>query len=277
MPFVRREANDLGSFSCKLQVYMTDNDAGERSFTRARFRLVNTNSLSRKRANRSAPQSTYVWTLDDPSMIGMPDVSVDEGAKVFAIALSMQTQRFLHSPVILSTVAVPAVERSGPDFLVGGIRTVLSSPGTGSHPNIIDERKFAAAARCLRTVWSVRSSRGDILRESLNSYWDALHTVQRRGRILSLWAAFERAINDDGERRPGKKFDRHAARATGIEAQEIGSLRDLTRFLKHADVVVKPPADVTESIASDSRRIKELADRAIAARLDIELPVTYTR
>lgn len=253
----------------KLQAYMADNDAGDRSFIRIRLRLVNAHHLSRRPANPRAPQSTYIWTLGDGSVIGLPDLDDRDAAKVFAIALSVQSWRFLHSPVILSTVAVPEYKPLGPSL---GVSTTLISAR-----RVLDERSFVEAADKLKAVWIMGGARGDILREAVNSYWDALHSVQRRSRFLNLWAAFERAVNDDGIQRTGKKFDSHAAGVTGWEAAEITPLRDLSRWLKHADTVRKLPSQVARNMGQDSAKVKQLADRAIAARLGFALSTTYSR
>lgn len=253
----------------KLQAYMADNDVGEMMSTRARFRLVNKQHLSRRPANPRAPQSTYTWALDDSSIIGLHVLDDHDAAKVFAIALSMQTWRFLHSPVILNTVADL---KYAPGGMFGTIRLKHTSPQW-----VLDERSFVAAAEGLKAVFTVPEARGDILREAVNSYWDALHSVQRRSRLLSLWAAFERAVNDDGRRRDGAKFDCHAAIATGCTENDIEPLRRLTTWLKHADAVTKVPHEITENIGRSSASVKRLADRAIAARLGFALSAFYSR
>ena len=251
----------------KLQAYMADNDVGKRSFQTVRLRLANARVLSRRRANRGAPLSTYLWSLEDAAVIGLRDLDERDAAKIFAIGLSVQSWRFLHSPVILSTVAALDYD---PGTDVGRVSIKLTSPTV-----VLDEQLFLQAAQGLKAAWMIPGSRGDILREAINSYWDALHAVLRRSRILSLWAALEKAVNDDGKSRPGGSFDRHAATATGWEEADIKRLRDLTRWLKHSNVVAKPPPGITDDMDRDASKVKQLADRAIASRLNFPLSTVY--
>ena len=244
---------------------MADNDAHDTGSTRMKLRLVKTrHRLSRRATNTTARQSTNLWTLHDGTIVGLPDLDQRHAARVFAIALSVQSWRFLHSPVIISTVSELDLGRIPP------LTTQMTSPRV-----LLDVDRFAAAAEGLTSVWTMDGPRGEILREALNSYWDALHSVHRRARILNLWAAFEKAVNDDGERRTGRNFDRHASEATTWEKTEIHRLRDLTRWLKHPDVIAELPDGVRENIPVDAGRIKRLTDLALADRLEFDLSAAY--
>jgi len=253
----------------QLQAFMVDNDAGERSRTEVPIELVNSRSLHLTPACQVAPQSTYVWTLDDARMIGFPDIDERKAAKVFAIALSVQAWRFLHSPVILSTVSLLHIIRGG-RVRTGGVGSSLSS-----RPITIDEDSFIEAAKRLKTAWTMEESRGRIMREAMNTYWDALHSVHVRSRFLSLWAALERAVNDDGVKRTGDKFDTHAARITSFRPGDIKPLRDLNNWLKHADRVQRHEAETAAKKGVRSQMLKKLVDQSIAARLGFVLSPTY--
>lgn len=261
--------SQLTSAKFELQAFMTDNDAGERSGTEVPLELVDARVMHCVPADQPAPQSTYDWTLDDATVIGVPDIDHRDAAKVFAIALSMQAWRVLHSPVILSTVSLLHTVRRGRLF-AGGVGTKLTSRVV-----TVDEGSFVEAAQALKRVWTMEGERGKIMREALNSYWDALHSVRTRSRFLSFWAAFERAVNDDGKRRDSTRFDDHAASATSFNSGEIGRLRGLTRLLKHADALGRADTTLPQHMGPDSAKLKRLVDRSLAARLGFSLSAIY--
>ena len=241
--------SQLTSAKFQLQAFMVDNDAGERSRTEVPIELVNSRSLHLTPAGQVAPQSTYDWTLDDARMIGFPGIGERKAEKVFAIALSVQAWRFLHSPVIVSTVSLLHIVRRG------RVRTGLVGASLRSPPNTIDENSFIEAAKGLKTAWTMDESRGKIMREAMNSYWDALHSVHVRSRFLSLWAALERAVNDDGVTRTGHKFDTHAASITSFSPGDIKPLRNLNSWLKHADRVKRLEAETAAEKGVHSQRL----------------------
>jgi hypothetical protein len=253
----------------QLQAFLADNDAGEKAWTVAPIELVNHRLLHCALADQPAPQATYDWTLDDATVIGLPDIDHRDAAKVFAVALSVQSWRVLHSPVILSTVSLLHIVRRGLLF-TGGVGTKLTTRVV-----TVDEGAFVEAGQALKSVWIMGEERGKVMREALNSYWDALHSVRARSRFLNLWAAFERAVNDDGRRRDAGKFDEHAASATSFGSEEIKPLRDLTRQLKHADALVRADTTLPQNMGPESARLKRLVDHALAARLRFSLSATY--
>jgi hypothetical protein len=261
--------SQLTSAEFQLQAFMVDNDGGERSGTEVPIELVNSRSLHLTPAGQAAPQSTYVWTLDDARMIGFPDIEERKAAKVFAIALSVQAWRFLHSPVILSTVSLLHIVRRG------RVRTGLVGSSLRSAPITIDEDSFIEAASRLKTVWTMGGIRGKIMREAMNSYWDALHSVHVRSRFLSLWAALERAVNDDGVKRAGDRFDGHAASITSFSPGDIKPLRNLNNWLKHPDRVKRDEAETAAKKGVRSQTLKKLVDQSVSARLGFALSPTY--
>jgi hypothetical protein len=252
----------------KLQAYMADNDAGAGGFTRIRLRLVNAHRLSRRRANPKAPQSTYVWALDDRTIVGLPDLDSHQAAKVFAIALSVQSRRVLHSPVILNTVTVPEYSRRGP--------SLRASPMLISPRYTVDERFFVEAATALKAVWGMSGDWGRLMRAAINAYWDALHAVQTRSRFLSLYAALELLVNALPKEEKGGRFDKKAAGLAGASPAEIQPLRDLNNRLKHAKAL-RTFGGETMSVGGESRDLKGLVDQCIATRCSFSLPTTHSR
>lgn len=259
----------LSSAEFQLQAFLADNDAGEKAWTVAPIELVNSRLLHCALADQPAPQSTYNWTLDEPTAIGLPDIEHRDAAKVFAVALSMQAWRVLHSPVILSTVSLLHTVRRGRLF-AGGVGTKLTSRVV-----TVGEGSFVETAQGLKRVWTMEGERGKVMREALNSYWDALHSVRARSRFLNLWAVLERAVNDDARRRDGSNFDDHAANATRLSSDEIKRLRDLTRQMKHADALVRADTTLPQNMGPESAKLKRLVDRSLAARLEFSLSATY--
>lgn len=251
----------------QLQAFMVDNDAGEGAWTVAEIDLVKSRLLHLAPVAQAAPLSTYVWTLDDATIIGLPDIDHRQAAKVFAVALSVQAWRFFHSPVIVSTVSALRISPKG---LFGSVTTKLTSPRV-----TVEESSFVEAATALKTVWAMSGTRGKIIQEALNSYWDALHSVHRRSRFLSLWAAFERAVNDDGGDRRGTRFDNYAASITSFGCGDIKPLRELNNWLKHANQVREHEAEIAANIGVSSRTLKRLVDQSLASRLGFSLSATY--
>lgn len=251
----------------RLQAFMVDNDPG---YTKARLRLVNAGHLRRASVERRAPQPTYVWTLDDASIIGYPDIGEREAAKVFSIALSVQSWRFLHSPVILRRVSSLRIKPS----------PQVSSPTIGMTSPLVrvDERSFIQAARELKKVLAMRGTRGKIMRAALNAYWDALFSARTRSRFLSLWAAFELALNADrpsGKELSGGDLDMAAARITTLGPQDIQALRKLNNRLKHARSLRTYGAESAPFVGRESGTLKRLVDQSFAARLGFSLSPTY--
>jgi hypothetical protein len=204
--------------------------------------------------------------LDDASLIGYPAIDADHPAIVFAISLSMQSWRLLYSPVLLLSMDSWGVAPS-PD---------IPSPtiGLGTPPIVVDERAFLLAAAALKTTPTITGNQGRILRAAANAYWDALHSVRTRSRFLSLYAAFELAVNASGADEKGKRFDAKAAALIGATADQIEPLRQLNRQLKHTTAVLQFD-EATPSLGRESGRLKRLTDRALAARLHHQLPSTY--
>ena len=249
-----------------LGAFMVDNDVGERAATIFRLKIANEHRLHKTALRPTALVSRYRWTLDDAAIIGIPDIDDWAAAKVFVIALTVQSSRSLHSPVIVSTVSLLHVERHG---LVGELKTKLTSP-----PVTIDEEAFVDAAKALSKGWAWKGTRGRIMREAVNSYWDALHSVHRRSRFLELWAAFEKLANIDAKRNlGGASLDAHAARVASAKPADILPLRRLNNWLKHPQE--KRPAGA-DDIGQEARKLKRLLDQCLSGRLSFSLSNTYT-
>ena len=139
----------------------------------------------------------------------------------------------------------------------------------------MDEGAFIEAARRLRGLWALSGDPGKILLEAVNSYWDALHSVHIRSRWLSLWSAFERAVNHDGVGRSGKRFDQHASSATGTDCADIARLRELNNQLKHADALSRLASLRVEVKAVDAGTLKRLCDKSLATRIGFNLSGHY--
>lgn len=256
----------------KLQAYMADNNANSKSFQRLRMRLINTELLRRRSANPKAPLSTNVWELDDGAIVGVDDLDEADVTKVFAVGLSVQTWRFLHSPVILNTVSL--LDR---DNRLGGVFARMTLKHI-SPQVVIDERFFLQAVLKLKTAYGSNSSRAKVLRAALNAYWDALHAVHTRSRFLSLSAALELAVNADrpkGKELGGRELIRFVAEGVdGFDRPEVHRLRKLNNTLKHARALHTYRGDVV-NVGREAGQMKRLTDHLLAKRFSFELPPTY--
>ena len=258
----------------KLQAYMADNNANSRSFQRLRMRLINTDLLRRRSANPKAPLSTNVWELADGAVVGLNDLDDADVSKVFAIGLSVQTWRFLHSPVILNTVSLLDRDQP-PGGVFGRVSLKHISPQV-----VIDERFFMQAVLKLKTAYGSNSSRAKVLRAALNAYWDALHAVHTRSRFLSLSAALELAVNADspkGKELDGRDLVRFVAESVeGFDRSEIRRLRGLNNTLKHARALRTYRGDVV-NVGWEAGQMKRLTDHLLAKSFSFELPPTYEK
>jgi len=241
---------------------MVDNDV---DWTEVRLSLANPCHLHYEEIAPQSPQPTYKWTLDDASLIGYPAIDERDAAIVFAISISVQSWRLLHSPVLLlgrdSWGVTPGPEVRSP-------RVGMTTP-----PIVVDERSFLKAAAAFSAVPTMTSTEGKIIRAAVNAYWDAMHSVWTRSRFLSLYAAFELTVNAVGTVTSGLKLDAKAAALIDAPPADIKPLRDLNNRFKHARAV-RLFGEAT-SFRGESGHLKRLTDRALAVRLHYQLPSTY--
>ena len=212
-----------------------------------------------------ALRPTHRWTLNDPAVIGYPQIGEHNALVVFAIALSMQNQLFLHSPAILREISVLSASPS----------PLVPTPGIGMSGYVvkIDEELFVAMAIRLKNSWALPGKRGVALRAALAAYWDALHSIRVRSRYLNVYAAFELAVNHLQEK-TSDRFDRKAGNLTRRSPAVIKNLRELNNSLKHSKAAATY-GQRTAYIGLQSRNLKGLLDRSLAKRLGFRLPVTY--
>ncbi len=256
------------SVSLRLQIVYVDNDVGERSATISRISLKNERLLHLEQEPEPKLLTTCLWTLDDPSVIGIPDLDETEATKVFALALSVQSSRFLHSPVIIDTVSALGIDKKG---MFGILSTKLVSPEVE-----LDEDKFVEAAAALRKMWSRGGRSREVLLAAINSYWDGHLSVHVRSRYLNLWAALERLANAYSKKSVnGGDLDRRIGWLAGRVPHRIEPLRRLNNHLKHADSVRQLPASTIANIGRDSRLLKQLVDRSLARRCHFKMSRTY--
>jgi len=249
-----------------LQAFMADNNVGDRAATEVNLELANASRFTVSRLSGWFPQATYSWTLSDPALIGLPTLDTSDAAKLMAVGLSTQHYRVLHSPVLLHNVSELQLHKPGPS----GVVSFVVGP-----PRIkLDEAYVVQAIEALRQTWLGTDDRAFILREAIDNYWDALHSVQRRSRYLNLWAALEKVVNSDSVGRDGKIFDQEVATLTHIAVTTIESLRQLNNQVKH----VPKPARLATGVRLDvtgvqSRDAKQLLDLSLAARVGFSLPL----
>jgi len=105
--------------------------------------------------------------------------------------------------------------------------------------------------------------------DSLNSYKNAIDSVNSIDCYISLYRAFEKAVNADKDRKNGT-FDHEASRLTGLAINEVENLGNFYNRIKHIQRNNKDIAFLEKSESNSKElvfKLKSATDKAILNRI----------
>jgi hypothetical protein len=273
----------------ELSAVLIDNPATPDHKTKVEITLENPSNSMEIEDKEGSPRSVHKFTLKDPSRFGYgspQNFSADDIAFMLAISCSLANPRIVFSPLqpyLLShsikfeeiPTKIETIEKPGElNIAVTEVIRVtdrfFSVLGTKLN---LDERAILSIVNKLLAYRIFDATNRSFLElnvlEALKRYRDALMAAEGMSCYISLFNAFEKAINADEDRK-GNEFDQEASQVTGLLETEIEELRKFNNRIKHA---LRNHADFAtlkageSKLAELSRNLKKAADKAILSRV----------
>lgn len=150
---------------------------------------------------------------------------------------------------------------------IASVYMVLSTPIVLNEVLVLDVAQRLVAAR-------VFDKEGRTLTEcnvlgAVEAYWETMQSVGRLSSYQSLYAAFEKAVNADGQT-TGPAFAAKAATMTGLENRDVETLRSFYNRIKHVAETTRHLDSLTageQDFPRLAHLLKQGADQAILARI----------
>lgn len=274
----------------KLTAALIDNPATPSACTKVEITLENSTGRLSVEDCEGSPRSVHRFTVRDAIDLGCEGVhnlSVEQAAFVLATSCSLTNPRILFSP--LQPHQLPASLKPGK---VPSKVEIVDTP-TGKHVTItrmlrptgslrskllgiklrLDEAQVLNVANSLLTYRifdKTNRSRLELnVLESIKRYGEAPKSAEGLSCYMSLYSAFEKAINADTNR-TGESFDAAASASTGLTQADIERLRHFNNRVKHA---FRNEEDLAKLKAGEAQlaqltcNLKGAADGAILSRI----------
>jgi hypothetical protein len=256
------DSTTLIGLSYELQAYFADNAASEDGATEISIDVEKSQGHISVSPAATELQSTYVFTLDDASLVGHGLLPEHRLGEIVVVAASICCKRVYLSPVLLRRSVPRLTGRTG----MFGTLTSLVKSGKGES---ISEEQFLDLANRLLRLETMPGVPVANLRQGFTSYHRAVLSIDPSTRYGHVWAALEKSVNTHHDD-TGPKFDRKAAVVVGELSQTIEPLRELNNKLKHAfrnlsDVQLLD--QLYPTLQMKSLDLKSLTDTALKMRL----------
>lgn len=280
----------MNKLTVKLTAALVDYPITPSICTKAEITLENsTGRLSVKDCEES-PRSVHRFTARDAIDLGcggVHNLTVEQAAFVLAISCSLTNPGILFSslqphqlPVSLELGKMPSAKVEIVDTPTGKritptetLRPVVTENMILTNKLSLDEARVLNVVNSLLTYRifdNTNRSRLELnVLESIKRYGEAPKSAEGLSCYMSLYSAFEKAINADTNR-IGEIFDTAASASTGLTCADIESLRRFNNRIKHA---LRNRNDFSElkareaQLAQLSLNLKRAADGAILLRI----------
>jgi len=259
--------------------------------TKAEITLENSTGRLSVEDCEESPRSVHKFTVRDAIDLGCGDVhnlTVKQAAFVLAISCSLTNPSILFSS--LQPHQLPPASLESGKMQSAKVEIVDTPTGKYIAPAetisiavtermllgiklSLDEAQVLNVANSLLTYRifdKTNRSRLELnVLESIKRYGEALMSAEGLSCYMSLYSAFEKAINADTNR-TGDIFDAAASALTELTCADIESLRRFNNRIKHA---LRNRNDISELKAGEAQfaqlalNLKRAADRAILSRI----------
>jgi len=276
----------------KLTAAFVDYPATPSARTKVEITLENSTGRLSVKDFEGSPRSVHQFTVRDSIDLGCGDVhnlTKEQAAIVLAISCSLSNPRFLFSPLQPNHLPVSLKPGKVPSKKV----EIVDTP-TGKHIAPSETVNMADSASMLlinkldlgeTQVLNVVNSllifrifdeinRSDFklnVLESIKRYIEVPKSTERLSCYMSLYSAFEKAVNANTDR-TSRSFDAAASALTGLMEADIESLRRFNNRIKH---VLRNRNEFSELKAGEAQfaqlalNLKKAADGAILSRIQI--------
>jgi len=276
----------------KLTAAFVDYPATPSARTKVEIMLENSTGRLSVKDCKGSPRSIHQFTVRDSIDLGCGDVhnlTKEQAAIILAISCSLSNPRFLfsplqpnHLPVSLKPGKVPSKKVEIADTPTGKhiapqetILTVVSESMLLTNKLNLNETLVIDVVNSL-LIFRIfdETNRSDFklnVLKSIKQYIEVPKSTERLSYYMSLYSAFEKAVNADTDRR-GRSFDTAASTLTGLMEADIESLRRFNNRIKHAS---HNRNDFSELKAGEAQfaqlalNLKKATDSAILSRIQI--------
>lgn len=275
----------------ELTAALIDNPATPSACTKIEITLENSTGRLSVEDCEGSPRSVHRFTVRDAIDLGCGGVhslTKEQAAIVLAISCSLSNPHILFSPLQpqqfipslkpgktpskkVETVDTPTKKQ----ITTGGILNFTRSLNKLLETKLsLDEVQVLHTANSLLTLKIFNKTNRSCLElnvlGSIERYKEAPKSTEGLSCYMSLYSAFEKAVNADNDQR-GVPFDAAASVLTGLMEADIESLRLFNNRIKHA--LRRNRNDLSELIAGETQlaqlalNLKKAADSAILSRI----------
>jgi hypothetical protein len=274
----------------KLTAALVDNSATPSTRTKVEIILKNSTGRLNLKDCEGSPRSIHQFTVRDSIDLGckgLHNLTKEQAAIVLAISCSLSNSRILFSPlqpnqlpVSLKPGKVPSKKNEITDTPTVKRITFTETIHLADSVSMLlinklnlDETQVLNVANRLLTYNIFDKTNRSCLNlnviESINRYIEAPKSTELLSCYMSLYSAFEKAVNADIDR-TGRSFDIAASSLTGLMEADIERLRLFNNRIKHS---LRNSNDISELKAGETQlaqliiNLKKAADSAILLRI----------